>query len=473
MLSTVIRHQSTLLFRERRVALFTCLILAMIAVAFGNGFARQVRWSSDRAAAEKVDAESWNAQGVVNPHYAAHFGRHAFKPVSDLAVLDPGVLDYVGTLVRLEAHRQHPAGGSPTDADTALASFTPFTVAGALTTFVPLVLVLAGFSTFSGESARQLLRQELASGISPATLLWGRTLALCGGVLIILLLVGGVAATILLRSDAPALGFQRLVLILAGCGVYLVTMVFLIMGVSAYCRSARLALTSLLALWLVGSLLVPRLAPMIAANQYPVPSLPELNENAADAFAISLDAGSPKETRSERVRALALEKYGVKKVEDLPVNLSGFTMEYSETLSTQAYRRHFAEVQSLYAKQRGLQQVFSIFSPMIAIKAWSAAWAETDVAAHQRFLSAAEDYRYELVQKLNRDYRDHPPKVGSDNYETDVGALTATLGNFAPSAVRNAELWQLAWPSGAVLVLWSLTATAFASVAVRQLGRRL
>ena len=473
MLSTVIRYQSTLLFRERRVALFTCLILAMIAVSFGNGFARQVRWSSDRVAAEQVDAESWKAQGVVNPHYAAHFGRHAFKPVSALAMLDPGVLDYVGTLVRLEAHRQHPAGGSPTDADTALASFSPFTVAGALTIFAPLVLVLAGFSTFSGESARQLLRQELAAGISPATLLWGRALALSGGVLLILLLVGGVAAIILLQGDAPALGFQRLALMLAGYGVYLFTMVILIMGVSACCRSAPLALTALLALWLVGSLLVPRLAPMIAADQYPIPSLPELNENAAESFATSLDAGNPKQTRTERVRALALEKYGVKKVEDLPVNLSGFTMEYSETLSTQAYRRHFAEVQARYAKQRDLQRVFSIFSPMMAIKAWSAVWAETDVAAHQRFLSAAEDYRYELVQTLNRDYRDHPPKGISGNYETDVGALTATLGNFTPPTVGNAELWPLAWPSGAVLLLWSLAAAAFGSVAVRQLGRRL
>ena len=409
MLTTVIRHQGTLLLRERRVALFACLVLAMIAVSFGQGFVRQVRWSSDRAASEQVDADSWNAQGVVNPHSAAHFGRHAFKPVSALALLDPGVLDYVGTLVRLEAHRQHPAGGTPTDADTALASFTPFTVAGALTIFAPLVLVLAGFSAFSGESARQLLRQELAAGISPATLLWGRALALGGGVLLILLLVGGVAAAILLQGDAPVPGFQRLALMLAGYGVYLGTMVVLIMGVSACCRSARVALTSLLALWLVGSLLMPRLAPMIAASLYPVPSLPELNENAAESFATSLDAGNPKQTRSERVRALALEKYGVKKVEDLPVNLSGFTMEYSENLSTQAYRRHFAEVQALYARQRDLQRGFSIFSPMVAIKAWSAAWAETDVAAHQRFLRAAEDYRYELVQRLNRDYRDHPP----------------------------------------------------------------
>jgi ABC-2 type transport system permease protein len=420
-----------------------------------------------------VDAESWHGQGKVNPHNAAHFGRHAFKPITALAALDPGILDYAGTMVRLEAHRQNPAGGLSTDADTSLASFPPFTVATALTVFAPVVLILAGFGTFAGATARQLLRQELAAGASPAMLLWGRILALGAGIALALLLIAVFAAALLAWQRASADDFLRLALMLGGYALYLGTVLILVVGVSAACRNARTALVVLLAGWTITSLLVPRFAPAFAERIAPVPTLPELQGDAGATFDAALDGGGPRANRMDRVRALALEQYGVQRVEDLPINYSGFALEYSERLSTVAFRKHFAELYARYDQQRQVQAALSLVAPALALKTWSSAFAGTDLKAHEQFLLAAEDYRYRLVQTLNRDYRDHPPANKSATYEADVGQITASLGDFSPPRLDWLDAWGWSWPQAAVLAGWLAAAALFASRAANQLWRNL
>lgn len=471
MLATVIRHQWRLLLRDNRVRAFALVLFAATAAAFASGVASYQRWTAEREAAVQADADAWRTLGVTNPHNAAHFGRYAFKPISVLSAFDPGLLDHLGTVVRLEAHRQHAASGLPTDAGTALTSFAPFTVAAALQIFAPVLLILAAFATFSGDAARQLLRQELAAGVNPRTLMFGRMLALSTGVAALLLVLGTVGAALLSPAGLGAGAFLRLALMLAGYALHLLAILAVALAVSARCRSARTSLASLLGFWLITALVVPRLAPALAASRHPAPSAPQFQDEVAETIDARLDAGDPQQSRADKWRALALEKYGVGRIEDLPVNFTGFVLEQGEDFSTEAYRRHFAELQCIHSQQERMQRVFSLLAPVIALKGWSAALAGTDFAAHQRFLTAAEDHRYELVQALNRDVLHHRPTSSerAAPYETDVARITGHIGNFEAPSVDLGETWQRAWPHLLILAGWLAVAVMVAGSGARQL----
>jgi len=473
MVRTIIRHQWLLLLRDRRARWGGLALAAITLTAFVAGSVRTERQTAERARAAAENASNWDRQGVVDPHGAAHFGHFVFKPVSPLAALDPGTDDHLGTMVRLEAHRQHAASALLDGTGAALASFPAVSPAFALQVFAPVLLILVAFGTFAGEGPRQLLRQELAGGVRPGVLLAGRFLAYAAGVGGLLML-GGLGCAVWLALDgAAAAEFARLGLWLAGYGLYLIAILALALGISARCRSAPIALVSLVAFWALAMLVAPRLAPSVAAALYPLPSAPELDLEAGDDVNERLDRGQNVQTRPERLRKMAMDKYGVARIEDLPVNLSGLLLEYAEEQSTAAYREHFAAVYRRYAQQDAAQLWFAWLSPLPALRAWSAAMAGTDVAHHRHFLEAAENYRHAFVQALNRDILQNRP-AGSSNtvaYKADVAKITAGLGTFAPSSVSLRDVWARAWPGLAALTAWAAAMTMFAASAARKLAR--
>ncbi|MBM3872374.1 MAG: DUF3526 domain-containing protein [Verrucomicrobia bacterium] len=469
MLSTIMRHQWQQALRDQRVRwLAIALILAGLA-ALLSGLARQQRLSAERAEAIRADAEAWSRQGVVDPHGAAHFGRTAFKPISLLSALDPGLLDHIGSLVRLEAHKQNVASGRPSDAGTALTAFVPFTAASALQIFAPVLIILTGFGVFSGEAARQILRLELAAGIPPRVLLMGRFLALGGGVAGVLGLFGLAGAVGLWLTDAPAPDFARLGLLLVGYGAYLLTFLALTLGISALCVSARPALAGLLAFWLATVLLVPRIGPSLSAQVYPVPSVPVFANQVSESIDDGLDGHDPRHTRMDRLRARAMAQYGVTRIEDLPVNFGGLALEYGEAATTRAYQQHFDALFTNYERQSRLLQALSPLSPRLPLQGWSAGLAETDFAAHRAFLQDAEQYRYAFVQALNQAVVRSTP--GQPRAAVRVADITAEVDRAAGHSVTLGETWRRQWSNGVLLLTWLGFSVGFALWAAGRLHR--
>jgi ABC-2 type transport system permease protein len=469
MLSTIIRHQLQQALRDQRVRwLAIALVLAGLA-ALLSGLARQQRLSAEREAAIRADAEAWSRQGVVDPHGAAHFGRTAFKPISLLSALDPGLLDHIGSLVRLEAHKQNVASGRPSDAGTALTAFVPFTAASALQIFAPVLIILAGFGVFSGEAARQILRLELAAGIPPRVLLMGRFLALGGGIVGVLGLFGFAGGVGLWLTDAPAPDFARLGLLLVGYGAYLLTFLALTLGISALCVSARPALAVLLAFWLATVLLVPRIGPSLSAQVYPVPSVPVFANQVSESIDDGLDGHDPRHTRMDRLRARAMAQYGVTRIEDLPVNFGGLALEYGEAATTRAYQQHFDALFTNYERQSRLLQALSPLSPRLPLQGWSAGLAETDFAAHRAFLQDAEQYRYAFVQALNQAVVRSTP--GQPRAAVRVADITAEVDRAAGHSVTLGETWRRQWSNGVLLLTWLGLSVGFALWAAGRLHR--
>lgn len=464
----VLRQQWMMLMRDRRLLIATAALLVACITAVAGGSARNQRLEMERQAAMRADAEAWRQQGVVNPHGAAHFGHYVVRPVAVASAFDPGLLDHLGTLVRLEAHRQHPASVRPSDGGTALNRFATFSAASALQGVAPLLVILIGFGAFSGERARALLQQELAAGVNPQVLLLGRLVGLGAIVGIMLALFLGVGAVLLLFAGSGADGLLTLLFSTTGYALYLFAFLALTLAASLLCRSARSALASLLAIWVLVVWIVPVATPGIVAAVHPTPTGPELEEQVANTVDAGLDDGGSRETRPERLKERILRKYGVDSVDALPVNLSGALLEYTEESSTRAYQAYFDRLHETYRRQQALERWFAIASPLVALKAWSAALAGTDFEAHRRFLVDAERYRYAFVQQLNRDIALHRTQ-GSSPYVANVARLTASVDRFESRAEPIAAIVRRQAVDLAILVGWFAASVSLAFWSARRL----
>ncbi|UUX98559.1 DUF3526 domain-containing protein [Sphingomonas sp. J315] len=465
----IARQQWRRLVRDRRLGVLALAMLLVLCTAALAGAALHQVQERERAAAQIEEARVWAMQGPANPHGAAHFGRYLFKPVSPLAVIDPGLLPQLGTSLKLEAHSNNPARNRGIDGGTTLDRFGGLSPAALLQVLAPLLIILSGFAAFSGERARGLLRQELAAGASPRTLMAGR-LAGLGLIVLLMLTVALVASAVALwLAGGTAAHLVPLLGMTAGYALYLFAFAALTLAASAAFASARTALVILLAFWAMATLFVPRLAPTIAEAAAPTLSSPAFEAAVTKEVMEGPSGHDPRDARLERLRQDTMRRYGVSKIEDLPIDFNGVAFFHGEALSTAIYRRHFAALYDGYDRQSGIQRALALVSPVQAIRPWSAAMAQSDQHAHRRFLEQADGFRYDLVQRLNRAII-HRPKGGDGPYMTDVAAITRDAKFVAtPTPLR--EALSRHWIDLAILAGWAALALLLALAATRSLGK--
>jgi ABC-2 type transport system permease protein len=469
LVSIVARHQWQLLVRDRRLAVLGLALLLVLCTASMTGAALQGARNAERHTAQADEARVWASQGAANPHSAAHFGRYVFKPLLPLAAIDPGLLPQLGTSLRLEAHANNPARNRAIDGGTALTRFGGLSPATMLQVLAPLLIILAGFATFSGESARGLLRQELAAGAAPSALMAGRLAGLTVTVLL-LLAVATMASLGALEFASGMTGqFAPLLLMMLGYGLYLFAFAALTLAASAAFASARTSLVVMLAFWALATLFVPRIAPSIAEATAPTLSGPAFEASVTREVMEGPSGHDPRDARLDRLRQDTMRRYGVTKLEELPVDFNGIALFHGEALSSAIYRRHFAALYDGYDRQAASQRAFALVSPYQAVRPFSAAMAQSDQHAHRRFLEQADDFRYRLVQQLNRALIQRPVG-GAGPYMTDVAAVTRDT-KFASRPQNLREPLARHWIDLAILAGWAVGATLIAFAAARRLGR--
>jgi ABC-2 type transport system permease protein len=423
-LASVIAHQQwRLLVRDRRLAVLGIALLLVLITAGVTGAARHGVRESERRTAQAEEARVWGRQGPANPHGAAHFGRYLFKPISPLAAIDPGLLPQLGAVLKLEAHANNPARDRAIDGGTALDRFAGLSPATMLQLLAPLLIILSGFAAFAGERARSLLRQELAAGTPPAALMAGRLVGLSGIVTMMILFAGLAGIVVVLAAGGGTGEMTALFWMMLGYWLYLLAFAALTLAASATFASARTVLVVLLAFWTTATLFVPRIAPSVAEAAVPTLSGPAFEAAVTAEVREGPSGHDPQDARLARLREATMRRYGVTRIEDLPVDFNGISLLHGEALSTGIYRRRFAELYDGYDRQARIARAFALVSPMQAIAPWSAALAQSDQHAHRRFLEGADAYRYRLVQELNRDIIRHR-KNREGVYLADVATIT-------------------------------------------------
>jgi ABC-2 type transport system permease protein len=465
LLLTIARKEVRDVLRDGRFRVLSVVVVLVSLISLGAGWKQYHDISRQHGEAQASTRTQWVNQPPKNPHSAAHYGIYAFKPKSQLAILDTGIDPYVGVATWLEAHRQNEAAYRPAQDRTAVQRFGELTGAEVLQILVPLFIVLMTFSAFSAERERGMLRQVLSLGVPRHTLAAGKVIGVATALGLILLPVIVIAAAALALSSGgvlastPARALWLAVVYLA----YVLTVIAIALAVSARAPSSRVALIVLLTLWFVNSLVAPRAVGDLAAAVRPTPSAVEFRQ------AMQRDLGDTAavQRRLEQRKQELFARHGVDTVEALPVAFSGISLQEGEEHANEVFDEHYGRLHGQYARQDAVYQWAGLAAPMLAVRSLSMGLAGTDFSHHRHFITAAEHYRRDMQRVLNGDLAQNqkPGQV----YLADRG-LWERIAPFDYDAPSTG--WALAGQTRSLLALgvWLAGSFLVLGMAVRTMG---
>ena len=178
MIARIARKEWLDLARDGRFRTTAAIVMVLLVAALAAGWRHhsEVRRQHDSAA--RATRTQWLNQGSKNPHSAAHYGVYAFKPRTQLSMVDSGVDPYLGVAAWLEAHKQNEFKYRPAQDRTALQRFGEMTAAEVLQLLVPLLIVLLTFGAFAAERESGTLRQLASLGVPLQRLAAGKALGI-------------------------------------------------------------------------------------------------------------------------------------------------------------------------------------------------------------------------------------------------------------------------------------------------------
>ena len=437
--------------RESLVIVLTAVCVALLIAGTFAGMQRDAEFARERAAAELADRSVWLNQGERNPHSAAHFSRYAFRTSSPLALLDPGIGDFAGIALWMEAHFQNPAEFRRAEDSGELARSVQLSPATLFLVALPLLVFVAMYATIAGEREDGTLRQLIASGTGGRAFFLGKLL---GGLRLILpvflLLYVAITAMALATTSAPinADTIARSASMLALFAVYLVCCAGIALGVSALFRTRQAALLALICAWALMTVLAPRLGTDLARTLYPPPDA-EVVWSQLEAASDIYDADHEGQ---EAIRQSALDEYGVAAVEDLPIAYNAYVLQKSEELSFPEFERVYGSIAQHHAQQNDVARALTLFSPLIPATDLSRGFAGTDLAHQNHFVNAAEAHRREMVKMLNDDYMYNSGTAGSSY--TVGREVWERFRDFSYQPLALAQAWRLYLKDAMLLLAW-------------------
>lgn len=391
-------------FRTRTVYLSAIMLGVTLLSALFISWQNAKTLNEERRKYQEIVQTNWLEQPDRHPHRSAHYGYLAFRPKSPLSFFDSGVDSFAGTSVFLEAHKQNTTNFSEARHSNGLLRFGELNLALILQILVPLLIFFLGFSAISGERESGILRLMLSNGVSWREILIGKTagiLSIIFALLIPLLLISLGLWLILNNFQISSDSWLRLILLLVGYAVYFIVCATIAVTISALTKTSRSSLLTLILIWITFWIVMPRATQNIGATLYPTPSKSQFDKLLEADLAKEGDSHNPNDPKFAKLKAEVLEKYNVKDVKELPFNYSGFVMSQAEEISSSIFRKHYGELLQKFKLQNRVSEVMSLFNPYLAIRHFSMATAGSDFTAYENFQWQAEEFRFNMIQKLN------------------------------------------------------------------------
>ena len=456
----VAEHEVPLMLRSARF--LTCFIVLQCMVALASASAWSVYATSARSIAslEKAERNAWDTQGVKNQHLALHQGLIVFQPVLPLSTIDSGVLPFTGSAALVGEEHEGALTHKPSEWMNSLRRLGSNSVSSLLLLYVPLILLLLFYDTFSAERESGLLRQMLAFGIAGRELLLGKAVSLFTACILLCGPAWCFAIATLLqagRYESRSVAATRVGFLLLSLLLYQLTAGAAVLLVASRASTSRHALFSLLVVWLLACLLLPSAGLGLA----------ERLDRAPDslAFAAMMDDARSRlpsvESRRAQVRADLMRKYSVINVRDLPIDPLGPEALREEQELRAAYHPLVQSLYATYARQLRTARGLGFLDPALSTRLLSQAIAGTDFDAYLRFAEDAEGYREAMVQYLaesvlrDTNYRINKPFPGTD-IVLSMGSneLWRGLPQWRPRTEASHHLLQRVAPCLAFDVAW-------------------
>jgi ABC-2 type transport system permease protein len=248
------------------------------------------------------------------------------------------------------------------------------------------------------------LRILKSQGVSWPELILGRTLGLISIASLIFtptLIISAILLLFEIYQNNQYTILLNLIVLLIAYTIYFSIVAILALIVSTISGNKNIALMRLIGIWLLFTLILPKVSQVIAYNFYPSPSKIEF-DSAVENDIIKLgDSHNPNDPYFKSLKDSLLKSYHVDSTHKLPFNFSGFIMREGEKLSAKTYLFHKNKLTKTYIDQQNIIRLSALINPFIAIKNISMAFTGTDYFAFNHFQNQTEDYRFRLAQYMN------------------------------------------------------------------------
>jgi ABC-2 type transport system permease protein len=402
MMAALVMKEVRAQLRDGRLWVLGIALMLLFAVMLA--LAQQARDAAERERrdVETVSRAQWDHQGDKNPHRGAHFGLYAFKPSSPLAAVEPGIDAQAGQALWLEPHKRNMAMFTPA-ADAApsigLGALTPAFVLSAL---VPLLIVVLGHGAVTRERESGTLRMLQACGLRARPLLFGKWLGLCAAVSLVLLPALLLGVWLVTDGSGAVEAIALCVALLVSCAVWAAVTV----SVSAFCRSDRAALLTLIGVWVAAVFLVPRLGATAAERLTPLPTGQDFWSDIGRDIERGLPGDGDAKQRLRAFEAKLLAEHGVSRLEDLPLGANAARRLFRDGYAARVHALHFDALWATQLHQQALLRGLTAISPYAPTRAVGGALAGTDLAHRRHFEDAAEQYRQTFTTRMDEWDRD-------------------------------------------------------------------
>lgn len=464
------------LLRTRLAVTIIIMLLALIVVAAASSAQQLLSEAQTREAYQREAEETFRSQPARHPHRMVHYGHYVFRTPAPLAVIDPGVDPFTGRSIFLEGHRRNTATFAEARETSVLTRLGVVSPAFALQVIAPLLLILLGFTSVVRERERGTMMQLIAQGVPARSLVLGKAAAI--GSVAALASLPLVIGVLWLSLRYPAEAAPALT-VFAGHAAYLAFWVLLITVVSTLARNARTALIALMIVWAVTTILIPRIAADVAATAVASQTQTEMDILVQRDMRVVGDSHNINDPGFRSFQDQVLEEYGVDRIEDLPVNYRGLVSLRGEAEGSAVMNQYASELHATQRQQARIINLFALVSPYLAVRNLSMRSAGTDLVNHQRFLDAAEEQRFELIQQINTLHANEvhfaDDSARSVDHESEQrtrvsGEFWQRLQAFNFTPLPASERLVSALPLVAVLALWLLAAALLVKRVARKAG---
>lgn len=400
----IARHFKKSVFKNKAVFTIFIFIGFLLLYALLSGW---INYTNQNETSEKHQHESrkdWLNNPDKNPHRMAHYGNFAFRKSTPLSVFEFGMQPFFGNAIFLEAHKQNTANFSEAGFSNSALRFGEISIAMILQILLPLLIFFIGFNAVATERENGTLKLLLSQGISWKQLLTGKTLGVASVIMLLFIptILGLVLVWFMLQNFNISVDETlKMLLFVTFHFMYLIFFCAIAVLVSAASKTSKKALISLIGIWLVFTIILPRTTQAIGAYLYEAPSKIAFNSAIEKEILKQGDNHNPNDLHYKAIKDSLLSVYKVDSVQKLPFNYSGFIMTEGEKISSNIYNQHLEELLKIHEKQNSFSKAVSFFNPYIAMKNLSMGLSNTDYDSYIDFQKQAEEYRYTMAQKMN------------------------------------------------------------------------
>ncbi|MDI9337564.1 MAG: DUF3526 domain-containing protein [Alphaproteobacteria bacterium] len=410
MYKIISRKEYAMLIRDRRFHILATIVTILLIVSMWAGFSAYKIIRNETDFISKESRSHWIKQGSKNPHEAAHYGSFVFRPKSELSFLDFGVTSYIGNSIYLEGHNHNEPKFSQAQESSGLIRFGDFTVAFIFYTLLPLFIIFMCFNSFTIEKEEKTLKLMLSQGIGLDVIAWGKIegFSKClAWVFLPCLLISFGLVIIGTPGGVSFNTFMRLFLNTIVFGGYFFVFICLSVLVSIWSKSSRNALLILLGVWVMMCIIIPKLSANLGGFIFKAPKNFEFTESIRKEVLEGIDGHHSADVRLNKLKQTILAEYNVDSLSQLPINFDAIVMQEAEKHSSQVYKKYFDSLEKIYQKQNYISDIFSLIDPFITVRNFSMSLAGTDYKTALEFQRQAEQYRYNMVEKLQNHMRDY------------------------------------------------------------------